>query len=56
MMKIVTLAMFLIAATMAGCASHLNCEQIRQDRVNGQTSEQIAKSLGVTTSEVDNCY
>jgi len=54
-MKVITF-FFAVALMLAGCSSHLNCSQVRQDRVNGQTSEQIAASLGVGTSEVDNCY
>ena len=56
MMKIVTLTMFITALMLAGCSTHPDCSQVRQDRVNGMTSEQIAKSMGVGTSEVDNCY
>jgi len=55
-MKIVTLTMFITALMLAGCSTHPDCSQVRQDRVNGMTSEQIAKSMGVGTSEVDNCY
>ena len=55
-MKIVTLVMFVTAVMLAGCGTHPNCSEVRQDRVNGMTSEQIAKSMSVSTSEVDNCY
>ncbi len=55
-MKIAMLVTLALALLVAGCSTHLNCSQVRQDRVNGMTSDQIAASLGVGVAEVDNCY
>jgi protein involved in sex pheromone biosynthesis len=55
-MKVLSLAVLLATLMLAGCSPHLNCSEVRQDRVNGMTSEQIAAQLGVSTSKVDDCY
>ena len=55
-MKIVKLAMFALVLMLAGCGTHVDCGQVRQGRINGQNSAQIAASMGVSHADVDSCY
>ncbi len=50
------IAIALAAAILAGCGTHLDCTQVRQGRINGQNSAQIAASMGVSQADVDSCY
>ncbi len=55
-MRIVKLATLALVLLLAGCGTHVDCGQVRQGRINGQNSAQIAKSMGVTEADIDSCY
>ncbi len=57
-MKIAKLAAFAFAfaGLLAGCGTHVDCNQVRHSRIAGQNSAQIATSMGVSQADVDSCY
>ena len=51
-----TVIALVFAGLLAGCGTHVDCNQVRQGRVAGQNSAQIASSMGVSQADVDSCY
>jgi hypothetical protein len=56
--KIAKLAAFALAfaGLLAGCGTHVDCNQVRHSRIAGQNSAQIASSMGVSQADADSCY